>query len=229
MRRILSPFYRIFLSSISFLDDPAGGGSGAPAGEKSFSQADVDRIVSERVARATQPFSGIDPKEFARLKDEEQARQQKEAEKKGEYEKIIAQQKTDSDKEIGSLKAQLAAERIDGALVREAAAQSAISPAQVKELLKSHVRTTEAGGIEVLDAEGKPAFREGKPVTVADLVAGFLKENTHFVSANPPGGGADGDKGGKSAPARKIGELDMSKPEDRKYYEEHYRGQERKK
>ena len=199
MRPILSPFYRMFLSSTSFSDDPAGAGSGAPDGEKSFSQADVDRIVSERVAHATQPFTGIDPKEFTRLKTEDQARQQKEAEKKGEYEKIIAQQKADSDKEIGSLKSQLAAERIDGALVREAAAQSAINPAQVKELLKGKVRTTEAGGLEILDTEGKPAFKAGKALSVTDLVDGFLKENPHFVAAGTGGSGAQGSGYGGSA------------------------------
>ena len=197
MKNLFSPFLRMISAGTLFVDNTGGPGAGAPpatppSNPPTYTQADVDRIAAERVAAATSQYSGIDPKEFERLKTEDAARQRKEAERKGEYEKIIAQQKTEHDTETGKLKAQLSAERIDGALVREAAAQNAISPEQVKDLLKGNVRTTEAGSLEVLDAEGKPAFKAGKAVSVADLVDGFLKENAHFVAAGPGGSGAQG-------------------------------------
>lgn len=171
---------------------PSGDAPPATPTTSTFTQADIDRIISERVAAAVKPFDGIDPKEFKKLQDAESERQRKALEAKGSYEKIISDQKAESEKQIAALRDQLNGERIKSAIEGEAVRQNAISPTQVRELLKSSVRVNDSGAVEVLDADGKPAFKAGVAVTVSTLVEGFLKENAHFVSANPPGGGSKG-------------------------------------
>jgi hypothetical protein len=197
MKNLFSPFWRMFSSGTLFVDNSGGPGAGAPpatppSNPPTFTQADVDRIVADRIAAATAQYQGIDPKEFKRLSDAEAERQRKEGEAKGEYTRILAEQKTQFDTETAKLRTQLADERIKNAIEGEASKQNAISPKQVRELLSGKVRVNDAGSIEVLDAEGKPAYKAGIAVSITDLVEVFLKDNTHFVAAGPSGSGATG-------------------------------------
>ncbi|KAA6233123.1 hypothetical protein FP507_08785 [Chlorobium phaeovibrioides] len=201
-------------------DPPAGAANGAPA-DKTFTQAELDRIVADRLHRATQQFDGVDVAEYRKMKEAEAAKIEEDRKKKGEFDKILAETVQKKDSEIEKLARSLAAERIDGTLMREAAAQKAINPTQVMALLKGQVRLTD-GALEVLDLEGKPMYKESKPVTPRELVESFLQENAHFVAAGGSGSGAGNGSGAGGAVGRKLADLDFSSSEDRKFYEEHF-------
>lgn len=165
-----------------------------------YTQADLDRIIGEKVAAATKPFEGIDAAEFRRLKDAEAERLRKEQEAKGNYEKLIADQQAASKTQIDALQAKLDGERVRNALIGEATKQNAISPDQIYALLRDKVRATDTGAVEVIGADSKPEMKNGKAVTLDALVAGFLEANTHFVAAGPGGAGSGEGRGsgGKS-------------------------------
>lgn len=201
-------------------DDDKGGKGG---NDKKFTQEELDRIVAERVARAEKKFEGIDPKEFKRLKDEEDKRQQDYDKKKGNFEKVLAETVDKKDKEINGLRDELRKERVDNRLLGEASEQKAISPDQVVTLLKPSVRVTEKGAIEVVDQDGNPRYKDSKPYGIKDLVEEFLEKNPHYLPAGPPGSGSGGSGNGKSGTTVELKDLDMSNPEHRKIYKEQHR------
>jgi len=93
------------------------------------------------------------------------------------------------------LRAALAETRIEQELVWAAAAQHAINPAQVAQLLKDRVRLDANLDPLVVDANGDRTHDGyGNPITVADAVKAFLDENAHMVQPNSEltGGGSGG-------------------------------------
>lgn len=55
-------------------DGHATDGDNSQTGNKTFTQADLDRVVNERLARERKKYEGVDVKEYNRLKSEEDAR-----------------------------------------------------------------------------------------------------------------------------------------------------------
>lgn len=191
--------------------------------EKTFTQEELDRIVADRVSRAEKKYEGVDPAEHKRLKEEEQKRQQDYDKKKGNFEKVLKDTVEAKDKEIGALRDELIKERVDNRLLSEASEQKALAPDQVVTLLKPNVRVTDKGDIEVLDDTGAPRYKGAEPFKINDLVGEFLEKNPHYLPAGASGSGSGGSRNSStSGDKRKLEELDMSKPEDRKYYKEHY-------
>jgi len=93
------------------------------------------------------------------------------------------------------LRAALAETRIEQELVWAAAAQHAVNPAQVAQLLKDRVRLDANLDPTVVDANGDRTHDGyGNPITVADAVKAFLDENPHMVqpSSELTGGGSGG-------------------------------------
>ena len=112
-----------------------------------------------------------------------------------------AQRVTELEGEMTRLRAALAETRIEQELVWAAAAQHAINPAQVAQLLKDRVRLDANLDPMVVDANGDHTHDGyGNPITVAEAVKAFLDENPHMVqpSSELTGGGS----GGTDATAR---------------------------
>lgn len=203
----------------------SAGGTGEPSGnddDKKFSQDEVNRIVTERVNRALAKFNDVDVAEYQKLKDAEEKRKTDREKEKGNFEKILKETVEKKDSDISRLQNELRMERVDNRLLRELSEQKAISPEQGVMLLKSSVRVTDAGQLEVVDTEGKPRYKGAEPFGVKELVTEFLEKNPHFAPAGPSGSGSRGAGAGHAGEV-KLDDLDLSKPEDRNRYREQFR------
>jgi hypothetical protein len=194
--------------------------------ENLLSQEDVNRIVAERVARERSKFekkySGVDLDHYQTLVEAEEQRKQQELEKRGEYERLLKEQAEKFNGRIQQYESELHTIKVDGTLLNEASSLKAVNPNQVVQLLKGNVKLNEAGGVDVVDAEGNVRYDDnGNPLTPKALVSSFLADNPHFVSAGPSGSGT-GQGVGKQTPVvdNDISKLDMNNPQHRRQYQE---------
>ena len=172
------------------------GGGGYPEGsERLFSQAEVDALVAGKL----EGFAGVDVEEYRTLKSDKVKREREALEKKGDFDKILAQTVREKDeviglreKDISALGEQLRTIRVDNALLAAASAARAISPAQIVTLLKGSVHYDQKSDSVEVRENGAPLYRGGKPVSVEVFVQEFLQTNPHFVPAGPLGSGAGG-------------------------------------
>jgi hypothetical protein len=193
--------------------------------DDTFNQDDVNRIVADRVARERAKFekqySGVDLDHYKNLVEAEEQRKKEELEKRGEYEKLLAEQAEKFTGKIKQYENELHSIKVDGTLLNEASSQKAVNPQQVTSLLKGQIKLNEAGAIDVVDANGQVRYDEmGKPIQVSQLVNEFLTANPHFVQAGPSGAGSSNGIGKQPVVDNDISKLDMTKPQDRAQYAE---------
>ena len=192
--------------------------------DKTFTQEDVDRIITNRLKQVERKFESINVEEYHQLKSA--AEQAKEAEmmKKNQFEELLQKQKVDSDTRIGKLQSELQAVHVDGALLSAASKHKAVNPDHVATLLKNNVRLNETGQVEVLDNDGNVRYDTDKasPLTVDQAVEEFLTQNNYFRTAAPAGTGSSGNKNPSTSREVKLADLDMKNPEHRKLYKEKY-------
>ncbi len=193
--------------------------------DDTFNQDDVNRIVADRVARERAKFekqySGVDLDHYKNLVEAEEQRKKEELEKRGEYEKLLAEQAEKFTGKIKQYENELHSIKVDGTLLNEASSQKAVNPQQVTSLLKGQIKLNEAGAIDVVDANGQVRYDEmGKPIQVSQLVNEFLTANPHFVQAGPSGAGSSNGIGKQPVVDNDISKLDMNKPADRAQYAE---------
>jgi hypothetical protein len=173
---------------------------------RSYSQAEVDALVAGKM----QPFAEIDVEEYRALKEARLKQEREALEKKGDFEKILAQTVKEKDevigqrdKDIASLAEQLRTIRVDNTLLAAASAAKAINPAQIVTLLKGSVHYDLKTDLVEVRENGAPLYKSGKPVSVELFVQEFLQANPHFLPAGPAGSGAGGGmtevKGSESA------------------------------
>jgi hypothetical protein len=195
---------------------------------KQFSQAELDRVVADRIARERRKFEkryeGIDPEYYNELSQKAEKEKQDKLKAKGEFEQILKQQAEKSQAQISQLMDQVKTIKVDGALLDTASKYKAVNPGQVVKLVKEQVRMNEAGDVEIVDPKtGQVKYKDdGNHYTIDDLTKEFLTANPHFVEATPAGSGTTskiGDAGGGEK--LDISKLDMSKPEDRQKYTEY--------
>ena len=175
--------------------DAGDGGKGSPAQGRSYSQAEVDALVAGKL----HGYAEVDLAEYRSLK-EAKARQEREVlEKRGDFEKILAQTVREKDeviglreKDISMLGEQLRTIRVDNALLAAASSARAINPAQIVTLLKGSVHYEQKSDSVEVRENGAPLYRSGKPVSVELFVQEFLQANPHFLPAGPLGSGAGG-------------------------------------
>lgn len=195
---------------------------------KLFSQADLDKVVADRIARERRKFEkkyeGIDPEYFHELNQKAEKERQDKLKAKGEFEQILKQQAEKSQAQINQLMNQVQTIKVDGALLDTASKYKAVNPGQVVKLVKDQVKMNEAGDVEIVDPKtGQVRYKDdGNHYTIDDLTKEFLTANPHFVAATPSGAGTTstiGDAGGGEK--LDITKLDMSKAEDRAKYAEY--------
>ena len=193
--------------------------------DKTFTQAELDRVVADRIARERRKFEkryeGIDPEYYNELSQKAEKEKQDKLKAKGEFEQILKQQAEKSQAQISQLMDQVKTIKVDGALLDTASKYKAVNPGQVVKLVKEQVRMNEAGDVEIVDPKtGQVKYKDdGNHYTIDDLTKEFLTANPHFVEATPAGSGTTskiGDAGGGEK--LDISKLDMSKPEDRQRY-----------
>ena len=196
--------------------------------EKTFTQADLDKIVADRVSRERRKFEkkyeGIDPEYYTELSAKAEKEKQDKLKAKGEFEQILKDSVSKKDEQIGALLNQVKTIKVDGTLLDTASKLKAVNPGQVSQLLKDQVQMNEAGDVEIVDPKTKQVRYndKGEHLSIHSLVSEFLTANPHFVSATPSGAGTTskiGDVG--SSEKLDINALDMKNPEHRKLYAEY--------
>lgn len=192
---------------------------------KTFTQADLDKVVADRIARERRKFEkkyeGIDPDYYNELSAKAEKEKQDKLKAKGEFEQILKDTVSKKDEQINNLLNQVKTVKVDGSLLDTASKLKAINPGQVATLLKDQVKISETGDVEIVNPKtGQVRYNDaGEHMKVSELVTEFLTASPHFVAATPSGAGTTskiGDAGGSEK--LDVTKLDMSKPADRKIY-----------
>lgn len=192
--------------------------------ERTFTQTELDAIITKRLSSVEKKYAGIDLNEYQTLKQVKEQRDQEEAIKRQDFDKVLTQVKTASEQKITALTRELETIKIDGSLISEASTRRAVAPDKVAQLLRNNIKLTAEGSVEIVDSKGQVRYNADKaqPLTVGELVDEFLKENPFFVSAAPAGSGTrTGAGNGAGIPKIDISSLDMKNPEHRKIYAEY--------
>ena len=196
--------------------------------EKIFNlkQNELERIIQKRIAQERssleKKYSGIDPEEARKLKQEKEEQEVERKKQRGEFEDLLKQQADKFNQEKTQLQKQLEQIKINDALVNPAVKNKAINPEQVTNLLKGKVKLNDDGRVEVLAENNQPRYNsKGELLSVDDYVQEFITQNPHFQAATPSGSGSKANVGKVDARPFNIADLDMSKADDRKAYAEY--------
>lgn len=190
---------------------------------KTFTQDEVNRIVTQRLAQFERKFADIDVSEYRALKEAQAQKEQEQAIKRQEFDKVLNQTKEHYNGQVQKLRSELEAIKVDGAIVNAAANFKAVQPQHVARLLKGQVRLGEDGHVEVLDDKGGVRYNPetASPLTVEELVGEFIRQNPFYQSPGPSGSGSKSNLVSDAPKKMNLGELDMKNPEHRKAYAEY--------
>jgi len=196
--------------------------------EKTFNlkQNDLERIIQKRIAQERssleKKYSGIDPEEAKKLKQEKEEQEVERKKQRGEFEDLLKEQADKFNQEKSQMQKQLEQIKINDALVNSSVKNKAINPEQVTNLLKGKVKLNDDGRVEVLAENNQPRYNsKGELLSVDDYVQEFITQNPHFQAATPSGSGSKANVGKVNAKPFNIADLDMTNPDDRKRYAEY--------
>jgi|TARA_B100000900_G_scaffold408213_1_gene422130 hypothetical protein len=191
------------------------------------SQFDIDKVVKDRLYRQEkQLLESLGVNDITEAKAAIEERKKVEEEKqleRGKFDEVMKKKTLEYNEKLSKLEQELKSERIDKQLINAASKNRAISPEQIKELMKNSVQLNADGKVEVLDNSGTPRYnKDGDLLTVDEAVQEFLTQNAHFQAATPSGSGSVSNVGKSDTNKTiNISELDMNNPADRKLYAEH--------
>ena len=200
-----------------------------PVEQPKPSQFDIDKVVKDRLYRQEKQLLeslGVSNLDEAKAAIEERRKVEEEKQlERGKFDEVMKKKSQEFNEKLSKLEQELKSERIDKQLINAASKNRAISPEQIKELMKSKVQLNAEGKVEVLDNSGTPRYnKDGDLLTVDEAVQEFLTQNAHFQAATPSGSGSVSNVGKSDTnKTLNISDLDMSKPEDRKMYAEYRR------
>jgi hypothetical protein len=198
----------------------------ATSNAKTYSEEEFNNHMAGLKSSLTKKFEKQfaelgDIEELKKLKTDAEKKRQEEQLKRGEFEKTLQELAAKKDSEIQKRDTVIKEYKINTPLLNEAAKLKSVNPEQVKSLLSNQVRLNENGDVEVIDATGSVRYSDdGKPVSVEQLVNGFLKDNPHFVQATPATTNAKSSVSGNKVTPTDISQLDLTNPEHRKVYAE---------
>ena len=189
---------------------------------RTFTQDEVDAIVKARLAKQSKKYDEVDMSEYRSLKKAAEEKVLEERKSRGEFEKILQEQKQNHDAQIAGLMGQLHKEKVDGSLLKIAGSRNAVNPEQVASLLRNNVKLGDDGEVYVLNDNGEIAYDtdSATPKSVDNLVNSFLDANPHFLRAGPSGSGSEASVGEKSSGELDISSLNMKNPAHRQKYAE---------
>jgi hypothetical protein len=173
--------------------------------------------------RVLKQYNGVDVERFNSLVQQEEQRQLEEQKKKGEFEKILKEQAEKANSKISALTDELTKIKVDGALLNAASKHKAVNPEQVVQLVRSQVKMSETGQVEIVDPKtGNTRYTDtGEPLDVENAVAQWLHSNPHFVQAGPTGSGTQSNSNPKGVDTEvDINKLDLNDPKQRQLYAE---------
>ena len=198
-----------------------------PVEQPKPSQFDIDKVVKDRLYRQEkQLLESLGVNDITEAKAAIEERKKVEEEKqleRGKFDEVMKKKTLEYNEKLSKLEQELKSERIDKQLINAASKNRAISPEQIKELMKNSVQLNAEGKVEVLDNSGTPRYnKDGDLLTVDEAVQEFLTQNAHFQAATPSGSGSVSNVGKSDTNKTiNISELDMNNPADRKLYAEH--------
>ena len=163
---------------------------GAPPADRMFSQADVDRIVQERVARVKQQA----PPDYDDLKAKAQRLDEIEAANQTELEKAQARAA-----ELEQREQRARQTLIEAAVLAEATRQQAVKPEHLHRLI---------------DIDQVTIGDDGQVTGVQDAVKAFLTANPEYVGTRAPGSADQGARGGTGVKQVSEAELKNMSPDE---------------
>ena len=190
--------------------------------QQTFTQEQLDNIIKTRLEaeqRKTQKILEAEESKKAELLKEQQL---KEAKSKADIEKIMQDRLSEKDSELNRYKTQIKKEKVDNSILSVANREKSINAQQVVSLLKDEVKYTDDGRIEIVDNNSNVRYNsKGELLTIEDRVKEFLDSNPHFRQGSLSGSGSQSAIGGKTVKPFNLQDLDLTKPEDRKAYQEY--------
>jgi hypothetical protein len=230
------------LPQMPLFETPGDGGGGGGDGKKKKAkltdlledeeyQEQFDALLEKRLARERKKLgagksgdgmTAEEREELQRLRDEADQRKADEATRKGEFDKVLTQEKErwgtkekGYTEKLSKLTEELRRDRVRSKLVSAAAAAGAIDPEDIADLLEKRVKfDSEKLEISVLkeDLESEALNGDGDPLSIEDLVGGFLTKKKHLArAADGEGGGAKGGKSKSNAGQEKKDSPDIAK------------------
>jgi len=169
--------------------------------EKMLTQSEVDEVVKRAKEKERRQherkYSGVDPDEYRAMKAAQEAEELERQKERGDFENVMKQTVEKWEKRTNALQDELRKQKVDGALLSAASRGKAINAEQVANLLRSNVRMSEDGSVEIVDSSGTSRYDDhGQAMTPDALVDEFLSGNPHFVAATPAGTGSQSSVGG---------------------------------
>jgi len=190
--------------------------------QQTFSQEQLDNIIKSRLEAEKSKYEKKLQEEEKVKQEELKQEQLKEAKTKADLEKIMQERLSEKEKELSNYKNQIKKEKVDNSILSIANKEKSINAQQVVSLLKDEVRYTDDGRIEVVDNNSNVRYNiKGELLTIEDRVKEFLDSNPHFRQGSLSGSGSQSAIGGKTVKPFNIQDLDLTKPEDRKAYQEY--------
>ena len=190
--------------------------------EMKFTQDQLDKVISSRLEAERRKYEKKLQEEENQKAEIIKQKQLEEAKTKQDLEKIMQDRLSEKEQELNRYKNQIKKEKVDNSILSVASSNKAISPAQVVALLKDEVKYTDDGRIEVVDNNSNVRYNaKGELLTIEDRVKEFLDSNPHFRQGSLSGSGSQSAIGGKTVKPFNLQDLDLTKPEDRKAYQEY--------
>ena len=190
--------------------------------QQTFTQEQLDNIIKTRLEaeqRKTQKILEAEESKKVELIKEQEL---KEAKSKADIEKIMQDRLSEKDIEINKYKDQMKKEKVDNSILSIANEHKAINAGQVVSLIKNEIKYNDDGRIEILDNNSNVRYNsQGELLTIEDRVKEFLDSNPHFRQGSLSGSGSQSAIGGKTVKPFNLQDLDLTKPEDRKTYQEY--------
>ncbi len=190
--------------------------------EQVFTQEQLDNIIKTRLEAEKNKVQKLLQEEENKKNELLKEQQLKEAKSKAEIEKIMQDRLSEKDIELNRYKEQIKKEKVDNSILSVANKEQSINAQQVVALLKSEVKYNDDGRIEIVDNNSNVRYNtKGELLTIEDRVKEFLDANPHFRQGSRSGSGSQSSIGGNTVKPFSLQDLDLTKPEDRKAYQEY--------
>lgn len=186
---------------------------------KTFTQDEVNEIVTKRLAQVNKKYAEVDVDEYRQLKQLRERVEEQELMERKDFETLLKKTKEKADTEVNTLRSQLESIKIDGALINAASKLKSVAPEQTAKLLRDQLALDSNGNAVVKDADGQIRYNDNaEPMTVEQLVEEFLSSNTYFRNAGPAGTDSQGNRNIVDHQKMDLRSLDMTNPEHRAIY-----------
>ena len=190
--------------------------------QQTFTQEQLDNIIKTRLEAEKSKYEKKLQEEESQKAELLKEQQLKEAKSKADIEKIMQERLSEKDSELQKVKDQIKKEKVDNSILSIANKEKSINAQQVVALLKNEVKYNDDGRIEVVDNNSNVRYNSsGELLTIEDRVKEFLDSNPHFRQGSLSGSGSQSAIGGKTVKPFNLQDLDLTKPEDRKAYQEY--------